>query len=237
MIARLAAGLAAAPMNRVRPDGAGFHKQRTGWGQLAAAASLRLPLPVVMLSGDAWFAREDALYRALHGLSVARRGFDALWLPALPGERLDRCVAGLPWSSAHPAVVAAFTSLAALHRLADPLHPRRSCSHSDATARNAILDRSSRSVAFFDFETEHPLHLPDDDRRASDLLALGGSLAAVLAPDALAPLTRLVLAESGGSLRAAIARQASAPDAVLRAQWAMSARQRAGWVGAVLAAG
>jgi hypothetical protein len=249
LLRRGGAWAAARPMNRITVEGNYFLKERTPLGELAAAASRALPLPFVVLSGDAWFAREAALYAALHGLSVGRRGGlrGALVLPALPGERLDRCAASLALDAGAPggrgrverACASAFASLEALHALREPhaSGPGRPLSHADAHARNALYEEATGRVSFFDFETVHPATLTVDQRHADDLLALASSLAAALGAPWHGPLARLVASAHGGRLRqAALALGRAPPGPIALARAPMSEGLRRGWAAALEAA-
>lgn len=223
------------PMSRLTPDGGGLHKRRNALGSLAALSTRAFPARFVLLSGDAWWARESELYAAFYGLRVERRPRGALWLPRLPGGRLDHAVARLDHAGALRVSAAAMRELTSLHGL--PEHTgdgsTRPFSHGDATARNALYDDASGSVSFFDFETMHPPALSLDERRADDVLALAASLAVALGPWSFRPLAALACSAHEGTLRGAIAALLPRDDLATRARAPMPDAGWSRWLDAV----
>jgi hypothetical protein len=225
---RAAVWLATRPASTVTPEGAGLLKRRTTLGRLAVLATASQATRFVVLPERDWFARETWLYRALYGVAVEPRGAGAIWLPRLPGERLDRAVVDLEPDGALAACRAALATLADHHtRLSRNGH---GFSHADATAKNALFDAADGRVRFFDFETAHPLRFSPAARRADDLATLAGSLALALGPwidDALA--SALVDEVPERELLEAV----SARDLAAVGRVPMSESRHAAWVAAV----
>lgn len=218
--------LATRPASVVTVDGAGLLKRRTALGSLAVASTSLHATRFVVLPERDWLAREAWLYRALYDLDVEPRGGGRLWLPRLPGQRLDAVASTL---SGPDAVCLAREALATL----SSLHQTLPFSHADATAKNALVDASGR-VRFFDFETVHPASFSDRARLADDLATLAGSLALALGPSLDAALAGVLLQDHGG-LRGELLEAASARDLASRARVPMSDARHVGWMAALRA--
>jgi hypothetical protein len=225
--ARAEVWLATRPASIVRSDGDGFLKRRTPLGSLAVLSTAIHATRFVVLPEREWFDREAWLYRSLYGLEVEVRGSGALWLPRLPGERLDHAIRTCGDSEALALAGSALATLAALHA-AWPF------SHADATARNALFDAAEGQVRFFDFETIHPASFSPAARLADDLATLAGSVAHALGPSVDAALAGALLGEYG-DLRGEILEAASARDLASRARVPMSDARHRAWVAALRA--
>jgi len=226
--ARAAVWLATRPTSVVTPEGAGLLKRRTPLGSLAALSTAAHATRFVVLPERRWFAREAWLYRALHGAQVEPRGRGALWLPRLPGQRLDQAAPALGRPAALALARAALSTLAALHT-------KLPFSHADATAKNALFDADTGRVHFFDFETVHPPWFSPAERLADDLATLAGSLALTLGGWADAPLAAMLVDEYGNSIQKEIIDAASARDLASRARGPMSDDRHAAWAAALRA--
>lgn len=87
-------------------------------------------------------------------------------------------------------------------------------SHGDATCDNVIVNRTTSSVAWIDFDMRHEWRVPAETRHADDLRALVFSSAACLPPDLYPKCAEQVVAVYDESqvlrtLRRRIERQAS----------------------------
>jgi hypothetical protein len=201
-------------------------KRRTALGSLAAVSTAMHATRFVVLREREWFAREAWLYRALYDLEVEPRGGGRLWLPRLPGQRLDVVVSQRSRPEALVLARAALETLSSLHQTLP-------FSHADATAKNALVDAQGR-VRFFDFETVHPASFSDRARLADDLATLAGSLALALGPSLDAALAGVLLQDHGG-LRGELLEAASARDLASRARVPMSDARHVGWIAALCA--
>ncbi len=219
--ARAEVWLATRPASTVTPDGEGFVKRRTALGSVAVLSTAVRATRFVVLPERAWFAREAWLFRALYDLDVEPRGGGRLWLPRLPGERLDHAVAARDRPAALALARAALAKLTILH---DTLP----FSHADATAKNALVDAHG-AVRFFDFETVHPSAFSSRARLADDLATLAGSLALAMGTWSDAPLAEL-LAEAHPDLGYELLAAASARDLASRARVPMTEARHRSWV-------
>lgn len=254
--------LATRPTSELRPDGAGFLKRRNALGHLACLSTTWRPERFLVLPEEPWFRREIALYRGFHGACAEVRGPGLLWLPRLPGERLDRAVARLPQREALHVAGAALRQLAALHERGPTTDERKAAdkreatdekgvptategrgvptaggeelfSHGDATAKNVLHDPASGRFSFFDFETIHPPSFSLLERRADDIATLAGSLALALGPWSCEPLARLATQAHGGALREALVAAVAARDLASRARVPMDDALHARWLAAM----
>lgn len=243
--------LATRPTSKLRPDGAGFLKRRNALGHLAFLSTAWRPERFLVLPEEAWFRREIALYRSFHGVHAEVRGPGLLWLPRLPGERLDRIVARLPQQEALRVAGAALRQLAALHERGVPTTGQAAqgvptagderdaptagdelFSHGDATAKNVLHDAASGRFSFFDFETMHPPGFSLLERRADDIATLAGSLALTLGAWSCEPLARLAARAHGGTLREALVAAVAARDLASRARVPMDDALHERWLAA-----
>lgn len=228
--------LATRPTSRIRPDGDGFLKTRTLLGHLAWGSTAWQAERFLVLPEKRWFQREQILYERFHGKQVETRGPRTIWLPSLPGERLDRAVLALSFPEALEASERALEHLAALHAHPEPDPDgvsERPFSHGDATAKNMLFHREIGTFFLFDFETVHPTKFSLDERRADDLATLAGSLALHLGPASYAPLARVLQRLHGGRLHDALIEAVAARDLASRARVPLRADLHAEWLAAV----
>lgn len=226
--------LATRPTSELRPDGGGFLKRRNALGHLACLSTTWRPERFLVLPEEAWFRREITLYRGFHGARAEIRGPDLLWLPGLPGERLDRAVTRLPQQNALQVAGAALRQLAALHERGVPTAGGEELfSHGDATAKNVLHDAASGRLSFFDFETIHPPSFSLLERRADDIATLAGSLALALGAWSCEPLACLAIQAHGAALRSALVAAVAARDLASRARVPMDDALHARWLAAM----
>lgn len=146
---------------------------------------------VQILDFDKWARREEQIYATMYGMATLIDR-DALWLPILPGERLDVWLAAPARSPSEKtfAVSAALASLVKLHQCTDAGADGLSevASHGDATVSNVLFDSSSGRASWCDFETQHDILRPAVWRHADDLRALLCSAAVWFHAEELPPM-------------------------------------------------
>ncbi|MBI5760078.1 MAG: hypothetical protein HZA46_16295 [Planctomycetales bacterium] len=145
---------------------------------------------VQILSFAEWTRREEQFFAVLYKLTPLVEQ-DVLWLPALPGERLDDWLttAGPSQLDRMLAVSSACKALGELHQIqpATPSGQFGLASHGDATVGNVLFEPSTGRATWCDFEMQHDVDRPAAWRHADDLRALLCS-AAVRCADAELPL-------------------------------------------------
>ena len=142
---------------------------------------------VRVLSQRDWEAREDRLYRNLHGAPVRVEGSGTLCLPRLAGDTLASLLENrsLGETPRREAIRLAVGALAELHH--------RGFTHGDAMAENVMIDLAAGEARWFDFETMHDPDRPISWRRADDVRALLATSLLRTSPDHLVETLDLIV--------------------------------------------
>jgi hypothetical protein len=175
------------PLNRVTSDvvaGRVIYRKRRRWYASALIMAARLAGGRFrVLSGEAWYSWERAVYQQIYGEEVVVTADGALAVPARPGTVLAVWLAGrIDTSAVLTACEAALQALAELHRreIVLPSGEVRPFSHGDATLANVTYDVGNRQAWWFDFETGFAPHRSPSWRQAEDVHALLCSATALL---------------------------------------------------------
>jgi hypothetical protein len=133
-----------------------------------------------------WEDREQEVYRALYGASIATDA-GVLVLPCFRGETLAALLEDptLEESARRDAIQRAVVALAEFHR--------RGFTHGDAMAENVLIDPEFGVARWFDFETVHDSSRSLAWRRADDVRALLVTCLVRTDPDTRAETLRLIL--------------------------------------------
>ncbi len=153
---------------RVLIGGAPYHARRRRWYGFLLIPFVNFFLSwersgVRVLPREAWFLREQRLWRSLYNREVRIEG-RALLTPEAPGVPMDTALAQRPSPRAVEAAAQALGRLHAIHE-----------THGDANVDNVLWDESADRAQWIDFDTAHRPRFDPVEARADDLRALGAS--------------------------------------------------------------
>lgn len=184
----IARTLAGVRLHRLEPADAGWQrKRRRRWASglvRAGNAYLRSQgVSVRILPLQEWLEWERQVAGALGRDSRISPDGSALDRPFIVGSSLSEILRGhLPWEDKLSALQAAAGALARLH--SKWIHSLDGAawelSHGDATCHNVIVNLSTASAEWIDFDMRHERSLPAVEQHADDLRALLFSSAACL---------------------------------------------------------
>lgn len=128
--------------------------------------------PVRVESGQPWRDRERAIHRVMHHDDIFEGRRRALLIPLRPGTRADELLCGA--EDHELTLTAAVEALQALHE--------SGFTHGDAVLRNVVVDPTTGTGYWIDYETSHADGVRTPRRRADDLWTFARSAAHSLGP-------------------------------------------------------